>query len=227
MSIEGKKITRDGVVLNVLDQGEGPVVMLIHGNPDSNYVWRHQISDLVKAGYRVIAPDMRGFGLSDAPQGVQNYVPTEAAADLAAILDNLGIAEKVALFGHDLGALASWVAVSEMPDRFSCFMSMSAGAPQAYSACTDIRQKEMSWYVLLWQTPEVPEQMFMAENWYWFREWLRHHPLTDHAIEDMSREGRFTASMSWYRAIFPWMTAGGQAIAKVPTTGVWSDTQNA
>ena len=65
MSSHGKTIVRDGVSLNVLDEGEGRPVLLMHGFPDSNYLWRKQIPALVEAGYRVIAPDHRGFGLSD------------------------------------------------------------------------------------------------------------------------------------------------------------------
>ena len=73
MSYEGKKVIRDDVTLNVLDKGKGLPVLLIHGFPDSNYLWRHQIQALTKAGYRVIAPDLRGFGLSERPEGVEQY----------------------------------------------------------------------------------------------------------------------------------------------------------
>src|SRR6476619_1543602 len=79
----------DGVSLHVQVEGEGTPVVLLHGFPDSSYLWRHQIPALVAAGHRVIAPDLRGFGASDKPQGAAAYRITTSAADVVAILDAL------------------------------------------------------------------------------------------------------------------------------------------
>ena len=223
MSYEGKKVVRDGVTLNVLDKGEGLPVLLIHGFPDSNYLWRHQIQALTKAGYRVIAPDLRGFGLSDRPEGVEQYLIPETIADIAAILDEVGVKEKAALVGHDWGAVICWGVIDRMPERFSCFFPMSVGPAQTYVNCTDIRQKEMSWYILYFQMQGLPEQTLTANDWRLFREWVRHHHEVDHWLEDLSREGALTSGLNWYRANMQWLMEAGEEVSRVPTMGLWSD----
>ena len=89
MSIQGRKIGVDGLELNVQVTGEGPAILLLHGFPDSNALWRDVIPLLVKAGYRVIAPDQRGFGVSDAPKGVKNYRIDCIVRDAIRVLDTL------------------------------------------------------------------------------------------------------------------------------------------
>jgi pimeloyl-ACP methyl ester carboxylesterase len=100
MSLNGQKMEINGLKLNVLVEGEGEPVMLLHGFPDSNYVWRDVIPLLVKAGYKVIAPDQRGFGESDAPEGKENYDMELIAKDAVAMLDALNI-KKTKLVAHD------------------------------------------------------------------------------------------------------------------------------
>src|SRR3954467_1098912 len=99
------RIRGDGVELEVHDDGprDGPAVLLVHGFPDSSYLWRHQVEALTGAGLRTIAPDMRGFGASDKPAAVEDYRLTRAVADLVAILNALGIPQ-ARLVGHDFGA---------------------------------------------------------------------------------------------------------------------------
>ena len=104
VAFEGKKYRVNGIEMNVVIQGQGPDVLLVHGFLDSSAVWRHQIPTLVAAGYRVIAPDQRGFGLTEAPRETRAYAIENYVADLAALLDTLGI-EKVPLVGHDWAAL--------------------------------------------------------------------------------------------------------------------------
>src|SRR5689334_10978461 len=98
----------DGVELAVRDEGEGPPVLLLHGFPDSSYLWRHQIEALTAAGMRCIAPDLRGRGASERPEGVEAYAIRHSVADAVAILDGLGI-ERADVVGHDFGAAVAWV----------------------------------------------------------------------------------------------------------------------
>jgi alpha/beta hydrolase family protein len=91
VAFEGKKYRVNGIDMHVVIQGQGPDVLLVHGFPDSIAVWRHQIAALVAAGYRVIAPHQRGFGLSEAPRETRAYAIENYVADLAALLDTLGI----------------------------------------------------------------------------------------------------------------------------------------
>src|SRR5439155_20638906 len=99
-----KRIEANGLTFAVLDEGEGQPVLLLHGFPDSSRLWRNQVPALVAAGYRVIAPDLRGFGESDKPENVDDYNILNIAADVFGILDALGV-ERTHVVGHDWGAV--------------------------------------------------------------------------------------------------------------------------
>jgi pimeloyl-ACP methyl ester carboxylesterase len=102
----------------------GPLVVLVHGWPESWYSWRHQISSIAKAGYRVVIPEMRGYGKTDAPQQVESYDIVNLAADMVGLLDALGD-EKAHIIGHDWGAIVAANTVLLHPDRFSSLVLMS------------------------------------------------------------------------------------------------------
>ncbi len=222
MSWSSKQITREGVTLKYIDEGQGPAVLLVHGFPDSCQMWRHQIPILLEAGYRVLAPDNRGLGRSDAPIETSRYTLEEITADLVAILDASDI-DQVAVVGHDWGAAICWALVDSIRDRVACFIPMSVGAPQCYAHCDDIRQKEIGWYVLMFQLEGTAEHMLRAEDWKLFRQWTRHHRETEHWISKLSREGRLTSSIAIYRAnILDILTSEREYVSVVPTLGLWS-----
>ena len=111
-----RRITGDGVELAVLDQGEGPAVLLLHGFPDSAQLWRHQVPTLVDAGFRVVAPDLRGFGDSDKPADIEAYRVGKSVSDLTKVLDALEI-EQANVVGHDWGAGVAWAFALMQPAR--------------------------------------------------------------------------------------------------------------
>jgi pimeloyl-ACP methyl ester carboxylesterase len=222
MSSVGKKVVANGVTLNVLDEGEGLPVLLLHGFPDSSHLWRHQIPALKSAGYRVIAPDQRGFGLSDRPLDVKLYGHDLLIADVISVLDAAGV-DKAALITHDWGAAVGWQLADRHPDRFTCHAALSVGPLAAYHRCRDLRQREMSWYTLFFQYAGVAEKALAVDDWRLFREWVRHHPEVDHWIADLSREGALTAALNWYRANIFSMTPDERLGIRVPTLGLWSD----
>jgi pimeloyl-ACP methyl ester carboxylesterase len=118
-------IESNGITLRIAEMGEsGPLVLLAHGWPESWYSWRHQIVSLANAGYRVVAPDMRGFGESETPPNVDDYDVMHTSADLVGILDALG-EETAVLVGHDWGAIVAWQTVLLNPTRFSALINMS------------------------------------------------------------------------------------------------------
>ena len=222
MEYHSRQLTRDGVSLNYLDEGNGPAVLLIHGFPDSINLWRHQIPALLDAGYRVIAADNRGMGQSAAPQAIADYSLDEIIADLLAVLDECAV-NKVAVVGHDWGAVIAWGLVDRIGERASCFVPMSVGPPQCYAGCDDFRQKEIGWYTLMFQMEVVAEEMLTADDWKLFRQWTRHHGETEHWIVDLGREGRLTAALGIYRAnILGMLTGAIRYGATVPTLGLWS-----
>ena len=117
-------IAANGITLHVTEQGEGPVVLFCHGFPDTAYTWRRQMKAAAAAGYRALAPDMRGCGRSSAPPDAGGYTPLQTAGDLVALLDALKI-PKAVLVGHDWGATHAWNAAMMRPDRFSAVFCLS------------------------------------------------------------------------------------------------------
>ena len=114
----------NGIHINIAEQGEGPLVLLVHGFPESWFSWRHQIDALAAAGFRVVAPDMRGYGKSDAPQAIDQYTILHLVGDMVGILDALGAATAV-IVGHDWGASVAWQAALMRPDRFRAVAALS------------------------------------------------------------------------------------------------------
>jgi pimeloyl-ACP methyl ester carboxylesterase len=117
-------IATNGISLHVTEQGEGPAVLFCHGFPDTSYTWRRQMTAIASAGYRAIAPDMRGYGRSSAPADASLYTPLYTAGDLVGLLDALSIASAV-LVGHDWGAAHAWNAALMRPDRFTAVFGLS------------------------------------------------------------------------------------------------------
>jgi pimeloyl-ACP methyl ester carboxylesterase len=117
-------IATNGISLHVTEQGEGPAVLFCHGFPDTSYTWRRQMQAIASAGYRAIAPDMRGYGRSSAPAGATLYTPLYTAGDLVGLLDALSIPSTV-IVGHDWGASHAWNAALMRPDRFKAVFCLS------------------------------------------------------------------------------------------------------
>jgi pimeloyl-ACP methyl ester carboxylesterase len=214
-----------GLDFHVVDEGRGPVVVLLHGFPDSSHLWRHQIPALVNAGYRVIAPDLRGFGESARPVAVDKYVMPLLVGDVIGILDALGI-ERAHFVGHDWGAPVAWAIASLLPHRTASLTAISVGHPSVFGKLP-IEQREKSWYMLLYQFEGIAEELLQRNDWALFREWTRNQGDTDHYVRQLSRAGALTSALSWYRAnVHP----AGQLLdppplpaVKAPTMGIWSD----
>ncbi|MCG8414642.1 MAG: alpha/beta hydrolase, partial [Pseudomonadales bacterium] len=118
-------IESNGIRMRIVVAGEdGPLVLLAHGWPESWYNWRHQIPFLVNLGYRVVVPDMRGYGESDAPEDVLSYDIKHLSDDMLGILDALG-EETAIMVGHDWGAIVAWYTVLYYPERFKALVAMS------------------------------------------------------------------------------------------------------
>lgn len=220
MSIPGQGIEINGLRLNVYDEGTGEPVLLLHGFPDSNSLWRGVIPNLVDNGYRVIAPDQRGFGESDAPSGVENYDIELLAKDAVAVLDELGV-EKTRLVAHDWGAMIGWLLAGTYPERFRSYVAISVGHPSAYAAA-GFEQKKKGWYPLFFQLRGVAEEAFMANNWAIFRKTVNNHPELERWIRDLSRPGRLSAGMEWYRANLCKLWHCEFPRVRIPVFGIWS-----
>jgi pimeloyl-ACP methyl ester carboxylesterase len=117
-------VSTNGISLHVTEQGEGPAVLFCHGFPDTSYTWRRQMNAAASAGYRAIAPDMRGYGRSSAPADGTLYTPLHTTGDLVGLLDALNILSAV-IVGHDWGATHAWNAALMRPDRFKAVLCIS------------------------------------------------------------------------------------------------------
>ncbi|KAK9933826.1 hypothetical protein M0R45_021001 [Rubus argutus] len=124
--IEHKTIKINGINMHVAEKGQGPVVLLLHGFPELWYSWRHQIQALASLGYRAVAPDLRGFGDTDAPVDPSSYTCLHLVGDLVALLDAVSTdQEKVFVVGHDWGALIAWYFCLFRPDRVKALVNLS------------------------------------------------------------------------------------------------------
>ena len=219
-----QKIAVNGVTLNVIIEGEGPDVLLVHGFPDSHQVWRHQIPALVAAGYRVIAPDIRGFGDSEAPVGSGSYLVENFVSDLAGLLDTLAI-DKVRLVCHDWGAVIGWAFTIAHPERVDRLVPMSVGHPAAYPR-GGLAQKLKGYYVLICASP-AGERFLKLFNWRMFRLVLNYPPETAHWQAEMSRPGRLYAAIGIYRDNLHLVLPRAYPNVTVPVMGIWSSGDHA
>lgn len=119
-----RDISVNGITLHVTEQGGGPLVLLCHGWPELAYSWRHQIPALARAGYRVVAPDMRGYGGSSVPADVVAYAITDLVGDMVALVAALG-ETRACIIGHDWGANVAWSAALMRPDLFRAVAALS------------------------------------------------------------------------------------------------------
>ena len=189
-----------GTEFDVAGPDDGHPVILLHGFPDSARLWRHQVPALADAGFRVIAPDLRGYGRSDKPAAVDAYNLLHLAGDVLAVLDSLGV-DRASVVGHDFGAALSWGLAAFAPDRVDRLVALSVGHPTAFRGA-GMAQQQRSWYMLLFQLPGLAERWLSADGWANLREWSR-HPDVDGVIADLERDGSLTPGLGWYRANVP------------------------
>ena len=119
-----RTVATNGVELNVVDVGSGPPVVLAHGFPELSYSWRHQVPALAAAGYRVLAPDQRGYGKSSRPDAIEEYDIVHLTNDLLGLLDDIG-EERAVFVGHDWGSMVVWQLSLLAPERVAGVVGMS------------------------------------------------------------------------------------------------------
>ena len=223
-TLEGeRRISVNDLTFRVIDRGSGPAVLLIHGWPDSVHVWRHQIPALVDAGYRVIAPDLPGFGQSDRPTEVNAYKVRAIIGYLKSILATLSV-ERVRIVGHDWGAGIAWFYTTNFPTEVEQLVALSVGHPIAARE-DGLAQWEKHWYFLWFLFPGVVEAAFPRNNWALFREFLHGQGDIEHYIEDLSRPGALAATLNMYRAnVSPTGIGADTPVLppiQCPTLGIW------
>jgi pimeloyl-ACP methyl ester carboxylesterase len=218
---EASILNVNGLRMHVVSAGQGPPVLLLHGFPDTHVVWRKQIGPLTEAGYRVIAPDLRGYGDTDAPPSVRDYAMELLRGDVLGLLDVLGI-DKLRLVGHDWGAIIGWQLCMEAPWRIEQFVAMSVGHPAALAHSGLLQRLRMS-YVLGFLMPGLAEHTLKFGNWLFVRNFTRDRTQIGYWRRSLRPPGRLTAALNYYRANFSLGLRQDWPPVDVPAMGVWSD----
>jgi len=206
-------IQTNGIQLHVVTDGpeDGTPVFLLHGFPEFHYGWRKQFPALVEAGFRVIAPDQRGYNLSDKPKGISAYDLDTLAKDIIGLFDHFGI-QKARLVGHDWGALVAWTVALNHPERLEKLAILNVPHPNVMKRfiLKDKEQRKKSWYVFFFQIPLFVEWVLSRDN-YRNMAWMLvgSKPKSTFTRADLeeykkawSQPGALTAMLNWYRNIF-------------------------
>jgi len=208
-----------------------PLVVLLHGFPEFWYSWRHQLVALGEAGYRVVAPDLRGFGRSDKPKGIDAYQIETLADDVAELIRALG-AEQASVVGHDWGGVVAWWHSIRHPEQVRTLSILNCPHPGLQSRMmSDPAQLRRSGYMLFFQLPRIPEQRIRRNDHAYIRAMLRNDPTTPGAFteDDVQRyadaldPASTTAALNYYRAYMRRGTKLQKALRPIdrPTQVLW------
>ena len=220
-----RSVSSDGLVLPVRDEGplDGPVVIALHGFPQTSAIWAAVTPHLVEAGYRVLAPDQRGYSRGAQPQRVADYAMAALTGDVIALADAAG-AERFAVLGHDWGAAVGWTLAGRHRERVASLSAVSVPHPAALRRALAGPQALRSWYMGLFQLPALPERLLRARGGAFARRLLGGTglPSLDASVRLLADPRAATAMLGWYRAIrLPGQLHAGRT--RVPTLFVWSD----
>jgi pimeloyl-ACP methyl ester carboxylesterase len=225
-SIAHTTIEAGGFVFDARVAGprNGAPVLLLHGFPESSLEWEAQLVALARAGYRAVAPDLRGYSPGARPAAIDDYGLTLLAGDVFAIADALGFA-RFHLVGHDWGAAIAWEVAGERPERIASLTAVSVPHPTAFALAlaNDPDQRSKSTYITFFQQPDVPERTLLANDAAVLRGIYGDGPASAHAddyVALLSAPGALTAALDYYRALG--LTSSSGARTAVPTLYVWS-----
>ena len=233
-----RRIDTGEVRLAVAEAGDpaGEPVVLLHGFPELSHSWRHQLPALAEAGYHAVAPDLRGYGDSDRPAGVEAYAAPKLVGDVAGLIRALGH-ERAHVVGHDWGGSLAWGLAGNMPQTVRSLTILNApqGPVSARLRREDPRQQAMSWYMLLFQFAGVAETWLSADDFANLRAFVFDtaapgtFPPEDRRVfvEALSRDGALTAALNYYRANMPpasWLRdPPDPPPIPVPTMIIWGE----
>ena len=234
MPPERLSIDVGGMTFSALADGpaDGRLVLLLHGFPQSSAEWKRVMPGLASAGYRVVAPDQRGYSAGARPSGVDQYRMPHLVADVMAIADDMG-GHEFDLVGHDWGGAVAWQVAGRYPERLRTLTAVSTPHPASLTRTLSESvgdQRERSSYMQFFQKPDEPEAALLGSNAAQLRAAYRGAGLSEAEIDSyvqlLSEPGAMTAALNWYRAA---SRADVEAMGPVttPTLYVWSDQDSA
>jgi len=234
-TFEAERIKTNSIYLNVVQAGpeDGPLVILLHGFPEFWFGWRRQIGYLAELGLRVWVPDQRGYNLSDKPKGVAAYQMKHLVDDVQGLIASAG-AEKAMLVGHDWGAMVAWWSALRYPESIQKLGILNVPHPHVMMKTigNDFTQMRKSWYVVFFQIPWLPEQLFTQNNASNTLSGLQNNALegsfTDADLENYrtawNRPHAITSMINWYRAYVRKQPEDPTSWrVKVPTMMIWGE----
>ncbi|MFC3070180.1 alpha/beta fold hydrolase [Phenylobacterium soli] len=235
MEFQTRKVRAGALDLNVAEAGpvDGPLVILLHGFPEFWFEWRELIGPLAEAGFRVVAPDQRGYNLSDKPKGVDAYRLDLLAGDIFALAAALG-RDRFSVVGHDWGASVAWWMATIRPQPIERLAIMNAPHPAVWKQAmtTDPEQRNKSRYVQMLRIPALPELMVRAGGYKGLSDAFASSPRPEAFTpqimaryqEAWRRPGALTGGFNWYRALFrAELAVPAKGSIGVPTLVLWGD----
>jgi pimeloyl-ACP methyl ester carboxylesterase len=233
--IRTERIAANGLSFEVDVQGEGDrLALLLHGFPECAYSWRYQIPLLARLGYRVWAPNQRGYGHSSRPLGIGSYAIEHLMQDVAALIDASG-AKQVLLAGHDWGGVVAWYFAMRGLRPLERLVILNVPHPGAARRGAGLRQLLRSWYVLFFQLPRLPEWVLSRRNYGAIADAFRAMAVDKSRFPDSvcqvhrrnaALPGALTAMVHWYRALVRGGGASrqhrlGYPVIEIPTLLLW------
>jgi epoxide hydrolase 4 len=247
---ETRIILTNGIRLHVQTAGpeDGPLVLLLHGFPEFWYGWRNQIPSLARSGYFVVAPDQRGYNLSDRPNNLASYDIDNLSQDVIGLIDHFG-REKAAIVGHDWGAAVAWHTAIHHPERVEKLAILNVPNPAAHARAFRTlipRQLMRSWYIFFFQIPRLPEFLLRRRRAAAMRKMLTSTSKPGSFSEDdlvryteawlrrpqnPNQTGAVTGMLNWYRAAARTVfrkkpdgyQRGSRSRVTVPTLILWGE----
>lgn len=228
-TIEHSEVKVNNVRLHIAASGppDGTPVFLLHGFPDAWFGWEYQIKFLAQNGFRVIAPDQRGYNLSEKPTGIKHYELDQLTSDIVSLADHFNY-DTINLAGHDWGAAVCWNTAIRYPERVKRLAILNVPHPTVMANYLKRHPRQMlkSWYIFVFQIPRLAEKLARLGNWRLlisaFPKYLP-RSTTDRYREAWSQPGAITGMINWYRAAFRSARTSASSPNKVtcPTLIVW------
>ncbi|AFY59375.1 alpha/beta fold hydrolase [Synechococcus sp. PCC 6312] len=226
-----KFLISNGIKLHYVTQGEGPLVLLLHGFPEFWYSWRHQIP-ILAATFKVVALDLRGYNESDKPPDVGSYALEELVLDIEGVISSLGY-ERCILVGHDWGGFLAWGVAETYPQRIQKLCLLNAPHPAKFcQGLFDPQQLLSSWYIGLFQLPWLPETLLAWNDYQAIVTILQSNAINQTAFTPAdleayknaaSRRGALRAMLNYYRNLAPGLGERDWPILNIPTLMLWGE----
>lgn len=223
-------VTANGIRFHLQSDGDGPLLLLLHGFPQTSYMWHHVMPALARSGYRVVAPDMRGIGESSRARRIRDYRLRILGDDVAALVAALG-EKKAHLIGHDWGGLVAWETAFAHPEVVDRLVIVNAPPVQGWArtVLTSPRQLGRSWYVFMFNLPWLPQWLVTRPRA--MQRLLRPGRFTDEEIgiyrDAISRPGAAWAGLAYYRALTRWFLSDIRRLRRKkvasPTLVIWGE----